>query len=171
MTGSPFSSGRVKSGAFSLTSMTKYLYRKTMRAVTLATAIVVLSFPLLAQFRVPQPERKNPRAVGVLETFKNGSRRLVPVTFFYERRYYDANFYHATPVPFTLYSETVYEVQQLGKPLGTFTVQSATEHSAEWFGNGRFKAAPDRDDAGEEARAACGGGGRPVAASVAPSRR
>ena len=104
---------------------------------------MVLSFPLSAQFRVPQPERKTPRAVGVLETFKNGSRRLIPVTFFYERHYYDANFYHATPVPFTLYSETVYEVQQFGKPLGTFTVQSATEHSAEWFGNGRFKVAPD----------------------------
>jgi len=108
-----------------------------------ATAVVALSFPLAAQFRVPQPERKTPRAVGVLETFKNGSRRLVPVTFFYERHYYDANFYHATPVPFTLYSETVYEVQQFGKPLGTFTVQSATENSAEWFGNGRFKPVPD----------------------------
>jgi hypothetical protein len=143
VTDSPFSSGRVKSGAFSLTSMTKYLYRKAMQVVTLGTAIVVFSFSIQAQFRVPQPERKTPRAVGVLETFKNGSRRLVPVTFFYEKRYYDATFYHATPVPFTLYSETVYEVQQLGKPLGTFTVQSATQNSAAWFGNGRFKAAPD----------------------------
>jgi len=88
-------------------------------------------------------ERKTPRAVGVLETFKNGSRRLVPITFFYERRYYDATFYHATPVPFTLYSETVYEVQQFGKPLGTFTVQSATQNSAEWFGNGKFKLLAD----------------------------
>ncbi len=109
----------------------------------LAAAVAVLAFPLAAQFRVPQPERKTPRAVAVLETFKNGSRRLVPVSFFYESHYYDANFYHATPVPFTLYSETVYEVQQFGKPLGTFTVQSATENSAEWFGNGRFKVIPD----------------------------
>jgi hypothetical protein len=123
--------------------MTKYLYRKTMGAVTLATAIVVLSISLWAQYRAPQAERKNPRAVGVLETFRNGSRRLVPVTFFYERRYYDATFYHATPVPFTLYSETVYEVQQFGKPLGIFTVQSATQNSAEWFGNGKFKLLPD----------------------------
>src|ERR1035437_4836653 len=99
VTGSPFSSGRVKSGAFSLRSMTMYLYRKTMRAVTLATAIMLLSLSLQAQFRAPQPERKTPRALGVLETFKNGSRRLMPVTFFYEKRYYDATFYHATPVP------------------------------------------------------------------------
>jgi len=124
-----------------------YLYRKTMQAVTLATAIVIFSCSLQAQFRIPQPERKTPRAVGVVETFKNGSRRLVPITFFYEKHYYDATFYHATPVPFTLYSETVYEVQQFGKPLGTFTIQSATQsttqNSESWFGNGRFKLLPD----------------------------
>jgi hypothetical protein len=120
-----------------------YLYRKTMQAVTLATASVVFSFTLQAQFQIPAPERKTPRAVGVLETFKNGSRRLVPVTFFYEKHYYDATFYHATPVPFTLYSETVYEIQQYGKPMGIFTVQSATEISAVWFGNGRYKPLPD----------------------------
>jgi len=114
-----------------------------MQAVTLAATIVLFSFTSQAQFRIPVPERKTPRAVGVLETFKNGSRRLVPITFFYEKRYYDATFYHATPVPFTLYSETVYEIQQYGKPLGTFTVQSATENSAVWFGNGRYKPLPD----------------------------
>jgi hypothetical protein len=123
--------------------MTMYLYRKLMQAVTLATAIVILSFSSQAQFRAPQAERRTPRALGVLETFKNGSRRLVPVTFFYEKHYYDATFYHATPVPFTLYSETVYEIQQHGKPLGTFTVQSATQNSVVWFGNGRFKGLPD----------------------------
>ncbi len=118
-----------------------------MQAVTLATAIGVFSFSIQAQYRAPQPERKTPRAVGVVETFKNGSRRLVPVTFYYEKKFYDAALYHATPVPFTLYSETVYEVQQFGKPLGTFTLQSASrsgdETSTAWFGNGRFKAVPD----------------------------
>ena len=118
-----------------------------MQAVTLATAVGAFSFSIQAQYRAPQPERKTPRAVGVVETFKNGSRRLVPVTFYYEKKFYDAALYHATPVPFTLYSETVYEVQQFGKPLGTFTLQSASrsgdEASTAWFGNGRFKAAPD----------------------------
>jgi len=114
-----------------------------MQAVTLATALVVILFPMQAQYRAPLPERKTPRAIAVLETFKNGSARLVPVTFFYGGHYYDATFYHATPVPFTLYSQTVYEVQRFGKPLGTFTVQSASRSAAEWFGNGRFKAAPD----------------------------
>jgi len=130
-----------------------YLYRKVRQAVTLAIAIMVISQALPAQFRAPQPERKTPRAVGVLETFKNGSRRLVPVTFFYERRYYDASFYHATPVPFTLVPETVYEVQQFGKAVGTFTVlsaaqsqsvtQNADQNAIQWFGSGRYKVAPD----------------------------
>ena len=84
VTGSPFSSGRVKSGAFSLMSMTMYLYRKAMQAVTLAAAMAAFSFSAQAQYRAPQPERKTPRAMAVLETFKNGSRRLLPVTFFYE---------------------------------------------------------------------------------------
>jgi len=143
VTGSPFSSGRVKSGAFWLISMTMYLYRKARQSVTLTTAIAIFSLALPAQFRAPLPERKTPRALAVLETFSNGSRRLVPVTFFYQRHYYDATFYHATPVPFTLYSETVYEVQQFGKTLGTFTVQSATQNEAAWFGNGRYRSAPD----------------------------
>jgi hypothetical protein len=123
--------------------MTMYLYRKARQSVTLTTAIAIFSLALPAQFRAPLPERKTPRALAVLETFSNGSRRLVPVTFFYQRHYYDATFYHATPVPFTLYSETVYEVQQFGKTLGTFTVQSATQNEAAWFGNGRYRSAPD----------------------------
>ena len=101
--------------------------------------------------------------MGVLETFPNGLRRLVPVTFFYERRYYDATFYRATPVPFTLYPETVYEVQQFGSPVGTFTVLSAaqstapgaggTQNATLWFGTGRYKAAPDPALLAKKARA------------------
>jgi hypothetical protein len=131
--------------------MRNYLYRKLGQAVTLLMAMMMISAGLAAQFRAPQPERKTARAVGVLETFANGSRRLVPVTFFYERRYYDATFYRATPVPFTLTAETVYEVQQYGKPLGTFTLlgagqnlkQDVGQSASLWFATGRFKVAPD----------------------------
>jgi hypothetical protein len=123
--------------------MTMYLYRKWRQAVTLAAAMVALSSALGAQWGAPLPERKTPRAVAVLEIDENGNRRLIPVTFFYERHYYDATFYRATPVPFTLSSQTVYEVQQFGKPLGTFTVQSATREQSVWWGNGHFKTAPD----------------------------
>jgi hypothetical protein len=138
--------------------MTMYLYSKraghrkaALRRMALVAmwfaALLAASLPAQGQYRAPQEERKTPRALGVLETYKNGTRRLVPVTFFYERHYYDANLYHATPVPLTLYSETLYEVQQYGKKLGNFTVLSATAsgspNAAEWFGNGRFRLVAD----------------------------
>jgi hypothetical protein len=112
-------------------------------AVTLGAAVELISLSALGQYRSPVVERKTPRAVAVLETYKNGSRRLIPVTYYFEKKYYDAGLYHATPVPFTLYSETVYDVLQLGVPLGTFTVRSATERQSAWWGNGRFKGMPD----------------------------
>jgi hypothetical protein len=125
-----------------------YLYRKWRWAVTLAAAMAALSPVAGAQWRrAPQQERKTPRAVAVLETNQSGERRLIPVSFFYERRYYDASLYRAAPVPFTLSAETVYEVEQFGKPLGTFTVLGAmhdvNQSGAEWFGNGRFRVAAD----------------------------
>jgi len=116
-------------------------------AVTLGTALGLISCSALAQFRIAPPERKTPRAVSVLETYKNGARRLIPVTYYFEKKYFDAGLYHATPVPFTLYSETVYEVQQYGQPMGTFTVQSASQREMQgqlaWWGNGKFKGLPD----------------------------
>lgn len=121
--------------------------RKAGKAARLLTALVALALGAQAQYLVPREERTTPRALAVMETYKNGSRRLIPVTFFFEKHYFDAALYHATPVPFTLYSETLYEVEQYGKPLGTFTVQSATlnpaQASGEWFGNGRFRPVPD----------------------------
>jgi hypothetical protein len=115
-------------------------------------ALAALSPMAGAQWRrAPQQERETPRAVAVLETYQTGERRLIPVSFFYERHYYDAGLYRAAPVPFALSAETVYEVQQFGKALGTFTVLSAThratgetgESAAEWFGSGRYRVAAD----------------------------
>ena len=100
--------------------------------------------PAAAQWRAPRPERTTARAIGVLEVFPNGARRLVPVTLFYERRYYDAGYYRAAPVPFTISPQTVYEVQRFGKPLGTFTVWSASRSpEGFWVGAGVFRTAPD----------------------------
>jgi hypothetical protein len=126
--------------------MTQYLYRKSGRAVTLLLAggvVLLLAATLWAQWGAPQRQRRSARAVAVLETYKNGSRRLIPITLSYQRRYYDANYYRAAPVPLALSAETVYEVQRFGKPLGTFTVQSATRGSSDaWTGNGFFRLPP-----------------------------
>jgi hypothetical protein len=121
--------------------MTKYLYRKWGLAVTLAAALGAGGQAQI--FRAPQPERSTPRAVAVLETFSNGVRRLVPVSFFFEHHYYDATFYRATPVPLALDLETVYEIQQSGKAVGFFTLQRAAAFHREWFAVGRFRKAPD----------------------------
>ena len=114
-----------------------------MLAATLGASTLAL-FPAAWAQLVRTPERKTPRAVAVLETYGNGVQRLVPVTFCFERKCYDATLYRATPVPFTLTSETVYEVQKQGKPLGTFIVRNAfehqeAEHQVSWFGGGKFK--------------------------------
>src|ERR1700692_3527361 len=123
--------------------MTKYLNRKSRWPVTLWLALM-LAPSLAAQWRAPRPERTTPRAIAVLESYDDGARRLIPVTFFYERRYYDANLYRATPAPFTLPREPVYEVLHLGKPLGTFTVRNASQSAAlAWIGNGLFRTEPD----------------------------
>ena len=129
-----------------------YLYRKSRQAVTVLAAVmaVVAALSPLASAqwrRAPQQERKTPRAVAVLETYADGQRRLIPVSFFYQRHYYDAALYRAAPVPFTLSTETVYEVEQFGKALGTFTVLSAlrqaNQDEAAWFASGRYRVAPD----------------------------
>lgn len=122
-----------------------YLYRKCRGAVTLlALGLALLALPVAGQWRAPRTERKSARALAVLETYPNGARRLVPVTLFYEGRYYNAAFYRSAPVPFTLSPETVYEVQHFGKPLGTFTVWGAARiGDSAWVGNGAYRAAPD----------------------------
>ena len=122
-----------------------YLYRKCRGGVTLlALGIALLALPVAGQWRAPRPERKSARALAVLEIYPNGARRLVPVTLFYEGRYYNAAFYRSAPVPFTLSPETVYEVQRFGKPLGTFTVWGAARvGESAWVGNGAYRAAPD----------------------------
>jgi hypothetical protein len=151
--------------------MTLYLYRKWQRAVTqpspsagvagapafgpigckrgqlgaaLLALILAMLSPAAAQWRAPRPERTTARALGVLEIFPNGARRLVPVTLFYERRYFDAAYYRAAPVPLTLSVQTVYEVQHFGKPLGTFTLWKASiAPEGFWVGAGVFRTAPD----------------------------
>ncbi len=92
---------------------------------------------------MPQGEHATPRAVAVLETDAHGVQRLIPIALFYERHFYDAALYRATPVPVALAPQTLYEVQQAGKPVGLFTVQSAMQQDGQWAARGRYEAAAD----------------------------
>lgn len=98
-------------------------------------------FSAQAQIRLPPPERTTPRAVAVVETDARGAQRIIPITFFYEHRYYDAGLYRAAPVPLALEPQTVYEVQQAGKPVGLFTVLNPVQMEGQWVGGGKFQAA------------------------------
>jgi len=88
-------------------------------------------------------ERTTSRAVAVLETDASGAQRLIPITLFYERHYYDATLYRATPVPLTLVPQTVYEVQQTGKPVGLFTVLTVRQIEGQWSASGKYEAATE----------------------------
>jgi hypothetical protein len=123
--------------------MTKYLYRKAGRAVTLMALVAGISFSAWSQPPLPQMERTTSRAVAVLETDASGAQRLIPITLFYERHYYDAALYRATPVPLTLVPQTVYEVQQAGKPVGLFTVLTARQSDGQWVASGKYEAATE----------------------------
>ena len=77
--------------------------------------------------------------MAVLEIMPSGSPRLYPVTLMMEGKFYDASLYAAKPVPFALYSDTVYEAQKSGMPVGMFTVQRAGRVENTWWGEGRWK--------------------------------
>jgi len=91
-----------------------------------------------AQYRAPQ-QHKGPRAVAVLEVGAHGGARLIPVSLWYEGKYYDATFYQSNPVPLALYSDTLYEALNAGTPVGRFTVNGARQMGAAWWGEGFWK--------------------------------
>jgi hypothetical protein len=124
--------------------MTKYLYRKAGWAVTLLGVVAGIAFSAQAQMRLSPPERTTPRALAVVETDARGAQRILPIALFYEHRYYDAGLYRASPVPLALVPQTVYEVQQAGKPVGLFTVLHPVHMEGQWVARGKYEAATER---------------------------
>src|SRR6202140_917585 len=156
----PFSSGKVKSGALSLTFMgispskskanaggaasakmvfQKILYRGPFLVALLAC--VALSATLMrAQEDRPQitpgerkaPRKKDagPRAVAVLQLAANGKASLVPIAILIGGKFWDATAYKADPMPMALEPGTGYEAERAGSSLGLFTVNSALHSNA-----------------------------------------
>jgi len=110
-TGLPFSSGRVKLGAFELISISHYLYRKFgQQAMTALLAVAPLGFGMSSAAQVlqdhtrrqqPPPTDQNhgpaknakrgPRAIAVVEFLPGGGTRLVPIAIWIDDRFYDAS--------------------------------------------------------------------------------
>src|SRR5438477_5771911 len=108
----PSSSGKVKSGALSFTSMEVSphrapLYRSLRQAASAAFAILLLAGLVSAQFARKATLSKGPRALGLLELAANGKAHLVPIVIMWNGKFYDASSYKADPVPMALESGTV----------------------------------------------------------------
>ena len=91
------------------------------------------------------------RAVGVYEwtgdMAKPTAHRLIPVSIFIDGKLRDAAVYLARPIPFSLESGNVYELQKAGTSLGTLDIifsrhmvaaETTTAWDDGWFGYGKF---------------------------------
>src|SRR5437899_2420371 len=143
----PFWSGKVNSGALSLTCMAdapsdrSTLYRKLRRIVTAAS--LALAFTQLSPGQASRRGTvdKGPRALALIELAANGKAHLIPITIMYDGRFYDAGAYKAAPVPMALETGTVYEAVKNGVSQGLFTVTGAARAGSNWIGEGTWKSA------------------------------
>ncbi len=93
--------------------------------------------------KVPRKKEAGPRAVGVLQMTANGKTSLIPVAILVNGKFWDASAYKADPVPMALETDTVYEAERSGSPLGLFTVSSALHSNAAnvpspWIATGKW---------------------------------
>src|SRR5947208_3341418 len=143
----PFWSGKVNSGALSLTCMEdapsdrSTLSRKLRRIVTAAS--LALAFTQLSPGQASRRGTvdKGPRALGLIELAANRKAHLIPITIMHDGRFYDAGAYKAAPVPMALESGTVYEAVKSGVSQGLFTVAGAAHAGPNWIGEGTWKSA------------------------------
>ena len=129
--------------------MTPIFHRLT-GAVALAT---LLWLPAGAQTHKVEDKPQNVvRAVGVYEwtgdLAKPTASRLIPVSLFINGKFQDAGVYMARPVPLSLLTGNLYELEKSGVPQGTLQLayarrlvanqNSATIFDDGWFGYGKF---------------------------------
>jgi hypothetical protein len=123
------------------------------RGSVLALAAVWICVAMATGDAAAQRRSKNstgPRALGVIVFnsepggSKPGAKKkpepwLIPITLWYEQRFFDATVYKATPRPMALDAEIVYEVQRSGDPVGLFFVGMPARLNGMWIGDGRYK--------------------------------
>jgi len=136
----PFSSSRANSGAFSLTSISNHFYSKRGGCAILALAALVVAGAALASGQSKKKE-KGPRALAIVEMTADGksATRLIPLAILVDGRFWDASVYLANPRPMALESGNVYEVERGGKPVGFFTVTTASEDKDRWSAMGNWQ--------------------------------
>ncbi len=115
------------------------IYRWLLCGVALLF-LLCLAAGAAAQTAPPKKKPRSARAVALLEWHKDSkgvlAPRLVPISFLWEGKYYDAGVYEASPLPLALEPGTVYEAARAGVPAGLFTVRGGFELRDVWYGVG-----------------------------------
>lgn len=111
--------------------------------------ITSLLTPAFAQGPLTSSKRKRqrgPRAIAVVrwqaDEKGNAHPVLLPVAILDDGKIFDASIYRPAPQPMALEPGTVYEAQEHGRPIGFFTVGSATHSNAgdhPWLALGGWK--------------------------------
>jgi hypothetical protein len=107
----------------------------------------VMTLPLQAQYpgRIKKDADTTPplRATGVFEWTGDIARpkagRLIPIAVWDGSQYQPGGLYLAQPAPLTVYTGTVYELQQAGTPKGLFQVNGAQNLQGSWIAIGSVK--------------------------------
>ena len=125
-----------------------WLYRSARGIVICALLGFSVAHSAPAQVARKAKKTSGPRALGLVELSSDGKARLLPVCILIDGKFYDAGVYKASPVPFALWSGTVYEGEKTGVPQGLFTVSEAGHAGNDvWFGVGKWAPAGSQSKA------------------------
>jgi hypothetical protein len=115
-------------------------------ALLLAPAAFVFTLPAPGQYpgEIAKPDANAPdmRAVAVYEWTGDQAHpkaaRLVPICIFDGQDLNDAGVYLAHPEPLALESDVEYQLQQDGKPVGRFDIDTSAREQGGWVGYGKL---------------------------------
>ena len=121
-----------------------------MRRKLIAVAGLLAAMPVFAQYpgQVTKNGKDTPelRSIAVLEWIgeagKPSRSRLVPVAVLDGGQLQDGGIYLARPEPLSLGSETEYELEQNGKPIGLYDIRNANQELGSWVGYGMWRPIP-----------------------------
>src|SRR3954471_20293980 len=120
-------------------------------SAALMFAVFFSATSVSAQYGKTRKEHKGPRAIAVIE-FPQGSKdpktpvkyapRLIPGIILNNGKYFDADGYMATPVPWAIQPGTVYEAREAGESKGLFTIRRASaDANKNWIATGLWDSA------------------------------
>jgi hypothetical protein len=121
-----------------------------MRRKLIAVAGLLAAMQVFAQYpgQVTKNGKDTPelRSIAVLEWIgeagKPSRSRLVPVAVLDGGQLQDGGIYLARPEPLSLGSETEYELEQNGKPIGLYDIRNANQELGSWVGYGTWRPIP-----------------------------